>query len=105
MLQLGAGDVTPNVTNFSLKAGTSSKPACIFDETNYVNPDGSTQNTGRAILNSRDAVIIIPRDPLVSGQEYTVSVSANGNLTQWRFTAVSSPTPDSMTDFFQFRVR
>ncbi len=105
MLQLGAGDVIPSVTSFSLKAGASSLPACIFDETNYTNPNGSTQSTGRSILNSRDAVIIIPRNPLVSGQEYTVSVSANGNVTQWSFTAVSSPMVASTADSFQFRVR
>jgi hypothetical protein len=105
MLQLGAGDVIPNVTAFSLKAGASSKPACIFDETNYVNPNGSTQSTGRSILNSRDAVIIIPRDPLVSGQEYTVSVSANGNNTQWSFTVVSTPMAAPTAKTIEFRVR
>jgi hypothetical protein len=105
MLQLGAGDVTPNVIAFSLKAGASSKPACIFDETNYVNPNGSTQSTGRSILDSRDAVIIIPRDPLVSGQEYTVSVTANGTVTEWRFTAVGSPAVAPTAKTVQFRVR
>jgi len=105
MLQLGVGNVTPSVSDFSLKAGDSTLPACIFDETTYVNTNGSTQSTGRSILNNRDAIIIIPRDPLVSGQEYNVSISANGSITQWSFTAVDSPMAASSADSIQFMVQ
>jgi hypothetical protein len=49
------------------------------------------QWTGRVVLNNRDAVVIMPRDPLVGGRSYTVEVvTASGTVT-WSF----GVTPDA----------
>ena len=59
---------------------------CLFDETSYTNPSGSTQTTGRNILNGRDAIVLIPKQPLTPGATYTVSITANGQTHAWSFT-------------------
>ncbi len=63
---------------------------CLFDETSYTNPDGSTQNTGRSILNGRDAIVLIPKQPLTFGATYTVSITANEQTYAWSFTVSST---------------
>jgi len=40
---------------------------------------------GRAILDSRDAIVLIPKEPLYPGETYSVSISANGKTTTWSF--------------------
>jgi hypothetical protein len=81
----------PNVSATSLKQGNTSLEHCVFDETTYANPSNYDQNTGRWILNTRDAIIVMPKDPLEAGQIYTVSITTNGNTYVWSFTAESSP--------------
>ena len=46
----------------------------------YSNPSklGPAESSGRSILNSRDAVVVIPKAPLRSGARYTVSLTVNG---------------------------
>lgn len=105
MLQLGSGNLTPNVTDFSLMAGDTLLESCLFDETSYTNPDPGTQATGRIILNSRDAVIIMPRHPLTAGQSYTVSVTADGQTTTWEFTAVAPSRPEQVPSQTILRIR
>lgn len=105
MLQIGEGNLTPIVTDFRLSSGGSSLPACLFDETTYVNPDSGTQSLGRAVLNNRDAIVIMPRDPLVSGQEYDVSVTVNGSKIEWSFSVVSSPLNASPSKWFTYEMR
>jgi hypothetical protein len=90
-LQIGSGDFIPNVSATSLKQGSSNLEHCVFDETNYTNPNSSTQNIGRWILNTRDAIIIMPKRPLEEGKTYTVSITTNGNIYTWSFEAESSP--------------
>ncbi len=90
ILQIGAGELTPKVTAHSFKEGTRSLEHCIFDETNYRNPDAAAQSVGRAVLNARDAIVIIPRSPLRAGATYTVSVTANGATTTWAFSVAST---------------
>lgn len=76
---------------------------CVFDETNYTNPDSSAQSLGRSILNSRDAIVIMPREPLVSGARYTVSITVNGTEYTWSFTALdpSEMSANVLPSFFQ----
>lgn len=93
ILQLGSGNVTPTVTDHGFFRGGEALPHCVFDETSYVNPSPSTQNSGRAILNSRDAVILMPRDVLELGAAYTATVTANGVTYTWSFTVVTPPQP------------
>lgn len=92
ILQLGPGDRTPTVTASAFLQGSTSLPHCVFDETSYVNPDPAQQALGRSILDSRDAVVVIPRSPLTPGTRYTVSITANGETYTWSFTVSSSAT-------------
>ncbi len=88
MLQIGDGGQTPNVTAHSFQENGVAREHCVFDETNYANPNGSYQSLGRSILNMRDAIVIMPRNPLISGATYTVSITVNGNTYVWSFTAL-----------------
>lgn len=85
ILQLGTGDTTPNVTLHSLEGPGGALEHCVFDETSYVNTDGAGQSLGRNILDSRDAIVLIPRAPLVPGETYAVSITANGRVYSWSF--------------------
>lgn len=40
---------------------------------------------GRSILASRDAIVIIPREPLTFGSRYRVQVEADGRFIDWTF--------------------
>jgi phosphatidylserine/phosphatidylglycerophosphate/cardiolipin synthase-like enzyme len=90
ILQIGPGNLTPSVTAHTLMSGTISLEHCLFDETSYANPVGSTQTTGRNILNGRDAIVLMPRQPLTPGATYTVSISANGQTYTWSFSVSST---------------
>jgi hypothetical protein len=97
ILQLGAGNVIPYpglspVTAFSFKQGAATLESCEFDENNYQNPDSNSQNLGRAVLSTRDAIVIVPRNPLTPGATYTVSVTANSQVYTWSFTVSVSAT-------------
>lgn len=85
ILQLGDGNNTPSVTSYSIRVNGESLEACIFDETNYQNPDPDARRLGRAILDTRDAVVLIPRAPLIPGEFYSVSITANGQTYRWSF--------------------
>ncbi|MCB0005917.1 MAG: hypothetical protein KDE04_05670 [Anaerolineales bacterium] len=91
MIQLGSGNVTPNVTNSSFMRGSTNLSHCVFDETDYNNPDSNAQSVGRLVLNARDAIVIIPQAPLTAGT-YTASVTVNGNTHTWTFTVIMPPT-------------
>ncbi len=90
ILQIGSGNLTPNVTAHSFMRGSTALEHCVFDETSYVNPDGSTQSLGRNVLNARDAIVLIPRAPLTRGATYTVSITVNGQTHTWSFTVSST---------------
>jgi hypothetical protein len=85
ILQIGPGNETPVVMAHSFRRGATMLPHCIFDETNYVNSLAEFQALGRAQLGARDAVVLIPRDPLAAGQSYTVSITVNGMVVTWTF--------------------
>ncbi|NJK69959.1 MAG: hypothetical protein HC941_28715 [Microcoleus sp. SU_5_3] len=99
LLQLGNGNITPNVTAHSFSRGGTQLAHAVFDETNYFNPNNGTAKiygpksqfkddgeVGRGILGSRDAIVLIPRDPLLPGETYTASITANGQTYTWSFT-------------------
>ena len=97
ILQLGAGNAVafggPSpVTQFSLTEGATPRESCEFDENNYQNPDSNSQNLGRAVLSTRDAIVIVPRNPLTPGATFTVSVTANSQVYTWSFTVSVSAT-------------
>ncbi|MDF0552329.1 CAP domain-containing protein [Kamptonema sp. UHCC 0994] len=83
-LQLGSGNVTPRVTSHSLTQGNIPIEHGVFDETTYSNPDPSAQQLARGILDSHDAVVMIPRNPLIPGN-YTASITSSGQTYTWSF--------------------
>lgn len=92
ILQVGDGSVTPAVTAHSITSGGKAVEHCIFDETNYANPDGNQQSLGRAVLGGRDAIVLIPRQPLAQGARYNASVTVNGTRHTWSFTVSKNAT-------------
>jgi uncharacterized protein YkwD len=90
-LILGSGEVTPSVTSHSFLKGGAPVDHCIFDQTNYSNPYPSLQSMARSILNSRDAVVLIPRAPLVPGETYNVSITVNNQTFAWEFSVAAVP--------------
>jgi uncharacterized protein YkwD len=83
-LELGRWLVA-NVSDYSFMAGDQTLPSCVFNASTYNNPDEATQATGRNALQAYGAVILVPRQPLTSGQTYTVSITANGKAYSWSF--------------------
>ncbi|MDJ0754106.1 MAG: CAP domain-containing protein [Ardenticatenaceae bacterium] len=91
VLQMGNGEGSPRVTSFAFSQNGEPVEACLFTETTYSNPDFYAQQTGRLILDERDAVVIIPRRPLAVGESYQVEVVVDGETHSWEFQAVSPP--------------
>ncbi len=91
-LELGQGaSVTPQVTSFSFKQGSAALGVCEFDQTNYANSNSSAQALGRAVLQARSAIVLIPQAPLTPGAAYSVSITTNGSTYAWSFTVSSTP--------------
>jgi len=84
---LGSGNTTPSVTahNFTTGGGTALEH-CVFDETTYYNPSDYEEYWVRYILDQRDAIVLIPKDPLNPGETYKVSITTNGKTYSWTFT-------------------
>ncbi len=59
--------------------------ACGFDSRSYTNPEASTQQVGRDVLQNYAAVVVIPRRPLEKGGKYAVSITADGKKYDWTF--------------------
>lgn len=83
-LELGRWMV-PEVSAYSLKDGSKRLQICVFNASTYNNPSGAAQMRGRNILKGYGTVVLIPRQPLASGQTYVVSISANGKVYSWSF--------------------
>ncbi len=79
----GGGDVV--LGSFSITDSGTPVEACGFDATNYANPNGLFQRTGRRIMQSFGAVIIMPREPLTPGHTYAVTVNADSTEYRWSF--------------------
>jgi hypothetical protein len=96
-LLLGQGNVTGSVTN-SLKLNGTPVPICEMDGTNYTaNPSQSAwQGIARSILDTRGAVVLLPRDPLANGT-YTVEITVNGKPYNWSFTVGTATAPISLS--------
>jgi hypothetical protein len=100
ILQVGAGELSPQVTSHSFRLGNQELSHCVFHESSYSNPDRSAQSLGRAILDSRDAIVLIPEEPLVPGNTYSVSIMVNGDTHQWSFstTEMNSTNTSRLVD-------
>lgn len=91
ILQVGAGSDIPTIGGSSFRTGETSLDHCTFGETTYVNPDAAAQRSGRRVLDVRDAIVLIPRLPLVPGQTYTANIVVDGQQISWSFTAAELP--------------
>ena len=96
IVQIGNGDRVPDLLSHSVLRNGNVLDSCIFDETSYSNPDPSTESIGRIILNNRDAIVIMPRDPLGPGNEYSVQIELSDQNISWSFS--TSSTTDDLDD-------
>ncbi|HKZ83048.1 MAG TPA: CAP domain-containing protein [Anaerolineae bacterium] len=92
ILEIGPGNLTPSVTGHSFIQGGAPLEHCVFDETSYSHPDPGSQSLGRSILNSRDAIVLIPRLPLTPRASYTASITVDGQTHTWTFSVSSTAT-------------
>jgi hypothetical protein len=88
IVQLGADGELPHV------AGSWIAPVeddggelehCVFDGGTYRNRDAAQQQLARTILSARNAIVLIPREPLQPGVGYRAVVEVNGRLIDWTF--------------------
>jgi hypothetical protein len=97
LVQLGAGDVitsgttVPIVLASSLTEDGVQREHCVFSERDYASADPDEQARGRAILAERDAIVLVPRNPLVVGRTYQVSITAAGFGVSWSFRVAAAP--------------
>jgi hypothetical protein len=89
ILQLGPGNVDVRTSGYSLRKGEHPVPVCAYDENSYRHDNAYQQQTGRTVLDERDAIVLIPYSPLEVGSTYTVEVVANGQSYRWSFEAVN----------------
>ncbi|WP_448595462.1 CAP domain-containing protein [Thermoflexus hugenholtzii] len=103
LMLFGTGSFTPSITAHQLLRDGTPVAHCVFDETTYTHPDSAQQSLGRAILNSRDAVVILPRDPLGPGSRYTVSITVNGRSYTWSFFVAAGASATAIVPEAQVR--
>lgn len=91
ILQIGDGTQVPRVTGTGLYKDGQYLPHCYFDETTFTHPDAYRQKTARLILDNRDAIVIIPQQPLLPDSTYSVRVDVNGSTYTWSFRTAAGP--------------
>jgi hypothetical protein len=85
IVQMGSGADVPRVTHSAISDGTRWLHHCVFDESTYRNRNSTDERLGRSILAARDAIVLIPREPLAFGSRYRVQVEVNGQQINWTF--------------------
>lgn len=91
VLLLGDGSQQPRIFSHTLYTGDTEIETCLIHETNYRNPDGYAESNGRLILDIRDAVVIIPRQPLAVDETYNVQVVTDSSTYDWSFNTIPKP--------------
>ncbi|MEM9775230.1 MAG: CAP domain-containing protein [Chloroflexota bacterium] len=82
----------PRVSSYKIeKDGVPISNICMFHENSYSSSNSAEQTVGRTILNLRDAIVLIPRDPLTINSTYDVEIVANGETHSWSFNTRKSP--------------
>ncbi|NJP04759.1 MAG: CAP domain-containing protein [Chloroflexaceae bacterium] len=86
-------DQSPQVTNFSFQHGDAALDACLFDATSYQHAEQAWQDLGRSLLQSRNAIVLMPRAPLQLDPPttYTASVTTAGQTYTWSFNTAAEP--------------
>jgi hypothetical protein len=85
IVQMGSGAGVPHVTRAGIWDGARWLAHCVFDESTYRNRDRDEEQLGRSILASRDAIVVIPREPLTFGSHYRVQIDVDGKSIDWTF--------------------
>ncbi len=86
VVQFGTGSVTPIVTESELRVvGGGELEHVVLTEATYRNGDADAQQLGREILGGRDAVVLVPREPLLMGRTYQVTLVCLGQRIEWTF--------------------
>jgi Cysteine-rich secretory protein family len=85
IVQLGSDGTIPHVTASWIASGERLLEHCVFDEGTYVNHDAAAQQLGRSILAARNAIVLVPREPLRHGFAYRAVVDVNGRRIDWTF--------------------
>ena len=91
ILQLGDGALTPVVGSTAFARDGQYLEHCVFDETNYYHSEPYIQKMARTILDQRDAIVLIPRQPLAPDATYSVRIDANGATHAWSFQTAAAP--------------
>ena len=91
ILQLGDGSLTPRVTATSLFRDGDYLAHCWFDETTFTHPNEFRQASARLILDQRDAIVVIPQQPLLPDSTYSVRIDTNGATYTWSFHTAAGP--------------
>jgi uncharacterized protein YkwD len=100
ILQVGKGSLNvglaaSNPTLF--RSGSTPLQHCAFTETSYDAGNPTDTTYGRLLLSVRDAIVLLPKDPLTPGATYTVSVNATlngaGQTFTWSFTVAADAAP------------
>ena len=93
IVQFDPGSLTPEVSQTSFNQGKIKLEHCLIDSTNYNNPNPADRDLGRSILGVSNAILLIPREPLIQGRTYQVSVVVNGQEYQWSFSVAGEGSP------------
>ena len=86
IVQVGPGEGVPRVTGSWIFDGERALEHCVFDESTYRNGNKAQQRLGRSILAARDAIVLIPREPLTRGRSYRAMIDVDGRHIDWTFT-------------------
>lgn len=97
ILQVDDGGAAISGLTTALAQGAAPVPHCAFGPHDYASADPQEQALGRALLDARDAIVLIPQAALLPGATYSVSITAvvNGsaNTYAWSFRVEVGATP------------
>jgi cysteine-rich secretory family protein len=85
IVQLGSGADVPHVAGSWISDGERLIEHCVFDQGTYRNRNAAGQRLARSILAARNAIVLIPREPLQPGVKYRAIVDANDRRIDWTF--------------------
>jgi len=91
IVQFGAGERMPAIYSSHLCRDGVGLAHRTYGEATYRNAIESQQRLGRSILDSRDAVVLVPRDPLTPGT-YHATIKTSAGTANWNFTVRGART-------------
>jgi len=95
-LALGEGlgeDGLVTASEHSLSNSKGPVEHCVIDAATYANPNGTLQALGRQRLLAVGAIVLIPRAPLMPGEQYSVSITADRGTYAWSFSVAPAGGP------------